>query len=166
MLTNRSCPEEKINLSKSLFKGRTDVFAIRWESKDGKSGYTPACKLEWQKPICRNPEVKCISCQHRTLLPLTDKILFDHLGGKKTIGIYPLLKDETCTFLALDFDKNHWQEDVSVLVNHAIPLIFPFILKDHVQEMAVMFGTFSRRAFLHHCQDVWGKHFFLKALEK
>nr|WP_313770660.1 DEAD/DEAH box helicase family protein [Bacillus sp. S/N-304-OC-R1] len=68
------------------------------------------------KANCRKPEVKCNSCQHRTLLSLTDHVLFEHLSGRKTIGIYPLLKDETCTFLALDFDKKHWQEDVSVFI--------------------------------------------------
>ncbi len=112
ILTYRSNPQEKINLIKKLFKGRTDVHAIRWESRDGKKGYTPACELEWQKPVCRKPEIKCNQCQHRKLSPLTDQVLFDHLSGKKSIGIYPMHKDETCSFLALDFDKQNWQDDV------------------------------------------------------
>jgi len=116
ILTNKSLPEEKINLFKSLFKGRTDAYAVRWESKDGKSGYTPACGLEWQKPLCKKPEVKCSNCQHRRLLPLTDQVLFDHLSGTKTIGLYPLQIDETCSFLAFDFDKKNWQDDVLALV--------------------------------------------------
>ncbi|MDP4170891.1 MAG: DEAD/DEAH box helicase family protein [Bacillota bacterium] len=112
IITNKSTPQDKINLFKSLFKGRIDAYSIRWESKNGKSGYTPACELEWQKPICRKPEIKCSDCQHRKLLSLTDQVLFDHLSGEKTVGIYPLLQDETCWFLALDFDKQDWQEDV------------------------------------------------------
>lgn len=112
ILTNRSLPQEKLNLIKKLFKGRTDVYALRWESRDGKKGYTPACDLEWQKPLCRKPEIKCSQCQHRQLSPLTDQVLFDHLSGKKLIGIYPMLQDETCAFLAFDFDKQNWQNDV------------------------------------------------------
>lgn len=112
ILTNRSQPQEKINLIKKLFKVRTDTYANRWESRDGKNGYAPACDLEWQKPICRKPEIKCSQCQHRKLSPLTDQVLFEHLSGKKSIGIYPMYEDETCSFLVFDFDKQNWQEDV------------------------------------------------------
>ena len=41
---------ERINIFRDLFIGRTDVYAVRWESKSGKSGYSPACKYEWQPP--------------------------------------------------------------------------------------------------------------------
>lgn len=116
ILTNRSLPQEKIKLFRSLFKGRTDVYAVRWESKNGKSGYTPACALEWQKPLCDKPNIKCSACSNRKLLPITDQVIFDHLSGKKTIGIYPMQQDETCTFLAFDFDKQSWKEDVTAFV--------------------------------------------------
>lgn len=112
ILTNRSNPQEKIRLFRSLFKGRTDVYAVRWESKNGKSGYTPACEWEWQKPLCDKPNIKCSACSNRKLLPLTDQVIFDHLSGNKTVGIYPMQADETCTFLAFDFDKQNWKEDV------------------------------------------------------
>jgi superfamily II DNA or RNA helicase len=112
ILTNRSLPQEKINLFKRLFNVRTDAYAIRWESKDGKKGYTPACELEWQKPVCKKPQIKCSQCQDRKLSPLTDQVFYDHLSGKKTIGIYPMHHDETCSFLAFDFDKQNWQDDV------------------------------------------------------
>ncbi len=112
LLTNRSLPQEKIKLIQSLFKGRTDAFAKKWMSQDGKKGYTTACDLEWQKPICKKPEIKCIQCQHRQLSPLTDQVLFNHLKGDISIGIYPMYQDETCSFLALDFDKQNWQKDV------------------------------------------------------
>ncbi|MEK4198444.1 TOTE conflict system archaeo-eukaryotic primase domain-containing protein [Cytobacillus sp. FSL K6-0265] len=112
IVTKRSRLTEKIGLLKSLFKGRTDVYALRWESKSGSNGYTPACALEWQKTICPKPQIKCNQCQHRELLPLTDQVFNEHLKGKKTIGIYPLLQNGTCSFLAVDFDKKQWQQDV------------------------------------------------------
>jgi hypothetical protein len=54
ILTRRSSPEDKIALFKLLFKGRSDTYAVRWETKNGKSGYAPACQLEWQRPILPN----------------------------------------------------------------------------------------------------------------
>jgi len=117
IVSYRSLPEEKIQLFNSLFKGRTDVFAYRWESKDGRSGYIPACDLEWQKPLCQKPKIKCSQCQHRKLSPLTNQVIYQHLSGKKTVGLFPLLQDETCFFLALDFDKQNWQQDVQTFVN-------------------------------------------------
>ncbi|WP_141432325.1 Uma2 family endonuclease [Bacillus sp. 03113] len=50
--------KERIHIFKKLFKGRTDVFALRWESKNGKSGYSPACKNEWHPTLCQKPIVK------------------------------------------------------------------------------------------------------------
>ena len=114
IVSKLSSIEEKISLFKSLFKGRQDVYALRWASQSGSSGYTPACALEWQKPICQKPIVKCNQCQHRQLLPLTDQVLHEQLNGEKTIGIYPLLPDGTCTFLAVDFDGNQWRQDVKL----------------------------------------------------
>lgn len=129
IITNRSLPQEKIKLFKSLFKGRTDVFAFRWETKDGRRGYTPACQLEWQKPICQKPLIKCFECQHRKLLPLTDQVLYDHLSGKKTLGLYPMLQDETCFFLAFDFDKQSWQQDVLAFTSVCKDLKLPVYIE-------------------------------------
>jgi superfamily II DNA or RNA helicase len=122
ILTNRSLPQEKIDLIRNLFHVRTDVYALRWESKDGKKGYTRACELEWQKPICKKPEIKCSQCQHQKLSPLSDQVFYDHLSGKKSIGIYPMHQDETCSFLAFDFDKQNWKDDV---------LAFAYVCKEH-----------------------------------
>lgn len=112
IVSKQSSFEDKIRLYKSLFKGRTDVYALRWESKTGSNGYTTACALEWKKPICQKPIIKCNQCQYRQLLPLTDQVLVEQLNGDKTIGLYPLLPDGTCSFLAVDFDGNQWQQDV------------------------------------------------------
>lgn len=111
IISNYSSPEEKIALYNSLFKGRKDVFALRWESKNGKSGYAPACKNEWKPEICDKPTIRCSDCNNRELLPITNQVIYDHLSGKQTIGIYPLLPDETSWFLVADFDKHSWQSD-------------------------------------------------------
>lgn len=109
--------KERIRIYKSLFKGRDDVFAIRWESKSGKSGYSPACANEWHQTLCKKPSIKCADCQHRKFISLTDNVIYDHLTGKQTIGLYPLLQNETCWFLAVDFDKKNWKKDVLAFID-------------------------------------------------
>ena len=112
-VSNTSSSEAKIRLFRSLFKGREDVFAVRWEGRGGKSGYSPACRHEWKPGLCGKPKVKCAQCPNRELLPLTDQAVHDHLIGKRTVGVYPLLLDQRCHFLAADFDKQAWQLDVT-----------------------------------------------------
>jgi superfamily II DNA or RNA helicase len=95
-----------------LFRGRTDVYPIRWESKtSGKSGYAPACANEWRPGLCEKPRVKCADCGNRLLIPLSESVVYDHLAGAHTIGVYPLLDDDTCYFLAVDFDEAEWRDD-------------------------------------------------------
>ncbi|MBU0951952.1 MAG: DEAD/DEAH box helicase [Elusimicrobia bacterium] len=105
--------EEKIRIFLKLFRGREDVFAIRWVSRKGKSGYSPSCANEWDNKLCHKPHINCSECHNRKYLPITNEIVYNHLSGKKTIGIYPLLSDETCWFLAVDFDGSSWQNDAS-----------------------------------------------------
>jgi superfamily II DNA or RNA helicase len=105
---------KRISLFRSLFRGREDVFAVRWESHrgDGKSGYMPAAERDWNAINRSRPEDrKQVDRKTRRFLPLTDKVIEDHLWGRHTIGVYPLLADETCWFLAVDFDKTTWQQD-------------------------------------------------------
>jgi superfamily II DNA or RNA helicase len=103
---------EKIALFRSLFRGREDVYALRWESADGKSGYFPASIRDWKAVMSVPPaERKKLDQATRQLLPLTDDAIHQHLSGKNTIGIYPLLPDETCWFLAVDFDEESWKLD-------------------------------------------------------
>lgn len=99
---------------------------MRWESEGGRKGYTPACALEWQRPICQKPVVKCKQCEHRKLLSLTDQVLIEHLNGDKTIGIYPFLQDGTCSFLAVDFDKEKWQQDIITFSETCKRMKIPF----------------------------------------
>lgn len=94
-----------------MFRGRTDVYPVRWESKAGKTGYASACANEWRAGICEKPRIKCSDCDRRDLIGLTDRTIFDHLAGRHTTGIYPLLADDTCNFVAVDFDDAEWRED-------------------------------------------------------
>ncbi|WP_046720931.1 TOTE conflict system archaeo-eukaryotic primase domain-containing protein [Heyndrickxia coagulans] len=122
ILTKFSPPHEKIFLYKSLFKGRNDTYAVRWESESGKSGYAPACQYESQR---LKTDATRSGCKHRKLLPLTDSVFYEHLSGKKTIGLYPVQKDQTCYFLAFDFDEKSWQEDVKAFINICSKLHIP-----------------------------------------
>jgi len=112
-----STPEQKIALFRGLFRGREDVYALRWEAKGGKAGYSPAGVMDWRAIHAARPEErKKVARKTRTLLPLTDDAIRNHLTGKQTIGIYPLLPDETCWLLALDFDKKSWMADACVFL--------------------------------------------------
>ncbi len=113
-----STPEKKISVFRSLFRGREDVYAIRWEGKGGKSGYSPAGVMDWRAIHAARPEErKKVARKTRTLQPLTDSAIRDHLTGKQTIGVYPLLPDETCWFLAVDFDKKSWMADAAAFAS-------------------------------------------------
>ncbi len=104
--SSRLSTQDKIDLFRRLFRGRSDVYPVRWESQtSGKSGYAPACANEWRAGICEKPRIKCGAFSHRSLVPLTDTVIFDHLAGQCTVGVYPLLEDDTCHFLAVDFDE-------------------------------------------------------------
>ncbi len=113
--------EEKVRLFRSLFRGREDVFARRWESRrTGKAGYSPACANEWDPVLCgkaRGPgstrKANCLECCEHAFFRVTDEEIEKHLKGFQVMGVYPLLTDETCWFLAADFDDGAWQEDVA-----------------------------------------------------
>lgn len=123
-------PTEKIALFRSRFYGRQDIFALRWESKTtGRSGYSPACDYEWQRPICQKPQVSCSDCPSRQLTQLTDQVIYSHLTGEKTVGIYPLLPDDTCRFLAIDCDDANWHQDALDLYATCHKLEIPVLVE-------------------------------------
>ncbi len=134
-ISNDSCtvgmtPPEKIALFRRLFRGRQDVFPLRWEStKTGKAGYSPACSNEWRPGVCHKPKVKCASCDNRSLKPVTDAEIYDHLTGKQTMGVYPLLPDDTCLFLAVDFDKAEWRNDATAFMESCHEMNVPAALE-------------------------------------
>ena len=117
-VTNTSSPAEKIALFHSVFRGREDVFPRRWEnSRTGRAGYAPACANEWAPRICGKPKVKCGDCPNQAFLPVTDDAVDGHLRGRHTIGVHPMLPDETCWFLAADFDKESWRRDAGAFLD-------------------------------------------------
>ena len=136
-VSDNSSEDDKIALFRSLFRGREDVYPRRFESaKTGRSGYQPACQNEWVRGICKKPKIKCRDCDNKSYLPVTDHVIRNHLMGfdpsavsRKdfTIGVYPLLVDETCWFLAADFDKDTWMEDVTAFLEicqtHNVPAV-------------------------------------------
>jgi hypothetical protein len=120
---------DKVALFRRLFRGRTDVYPIRWESKAGKSGYSPACANEWRAGVCEKPRIKCADCGNRLLVPLTDQTLYDHLAGRHTAGVYPLLPDDSCHFVAVDFDDADWRTDASAFAQSCRELGVPVALE-------------------------------------
>ncbi|ESX62672.1 type III restriction endonuclease subunit R [Mesorhizobium sp. LSHC420B00] len=125
-VTNASTAVDKIALFRRLFAGRSDVHPVRWENrKAGRSGYAPACANEWVKGICGKPRVKCGECPRQAFIPVSDDVIENHLRGATgsrrgsenfVAGVYPLLLDETCWFLAADFDGESWSADAIAMM--------------------------------------------------
>jgi superfamily II DNA or RNA helicase len=134
-ITKYASPEEKIALFMSLFRGRTDVYAKRcYSKKHGNGYYTPVCKNEWIKGVCYKTRTKCKDCDRRELLPLTKDVIDNHLRNKNEngvgiVGIYPLLPDDTCLFLAIDFDEENWKKDVFVFRSLCNELNIPIYIE-------------------------------------
>src|SRR5262245_18608480 len=99
---------EKLKLFRALFRGREDVYAVFWfNERTGKKGYSPACEDPWSSK----------KGKAKKYLALTDEVILSHLTGEKIVGVYPLLKDDTCWFLACDFDKEGWALDALAFLN-------------------------------------------------
>ena len=119
----KSSPDEKVKLFRSLFRGREDGYAIRWEGRNGKTGYSPACRKVWSGSFQGK------SNKPKEYFPLTDQVIHDHLTGKLTAGVYPLLTNETCWFLAADFDKATWQDDLRAFLHTCTEWKVPAVLE-------------------------------------
>jgi superfamily II DNA or RNA helicase len=116
----------KIRLFMSLFKGREEVYAKRWENKNkGTSGYSPVCLNQWQTRVCGKPKISCSKCEHKLYAALNEAVIENHLRGNIVVGIYPMFPDETCCFLAMDFDEAEWQNDITVLRDVCIEFNIP-----------------------------------------
>jgi hypothetical protein len=116
---------KQLQIFNSLFKGRSDVFAIRWE-KGNKSGYSPA--YHFDPYMYRAHKMKGGSFQNysdKYYLMLTDNEIIKHLNGEQFLGLYPLLPDNTSWFLVADFDKDNWVEEsikfISACKEYGIP---------------------------------------------
>jgi hypothetical protein len=120
-VTVASTAAEKITLFRRLYAGRSEVFPVRWENRNtGKSGYAPACANEWVRGVCGKPQLKCGECPNQAFIPLSDNVIASHLRGTDpsrssnadfVAGVYPVRVDETCWFLAVDFDGDDWSVD-------------------------------------------------------
>ncbi len=129
-VAEESSTSTRITLFRRLFRGRDDVYSRRWQSADGRSGYAPAILKDWIA-INRSPpeKRKQVDQATRKILPLTDAVVADHLSGRATIGVYPLLLDETCWFLAVDFDKKTWAEDARAFLATCQDMRVPAVLE-------------------------------------
>ena len=113
--------QDQLVIFKSLFKGRNDVFAVRWE-KEGKSGYWPAIDINWTEYSLYKARGGLLeNFPDKKNIPLTDERLTQHLKGREIIGIYPLLQDDTSWFIAADFDqtesgKKNWIEECQTFI--------------------------------------------------
>ena len=125
-----SSNSSKVALFRSLFRGREDVYAERVRVKSGDWIYCPAGQKNWDAVLSAKPsERKIVDQQTRKLFPLTDLAVQQHLQGKKTLGIYPLLLDETCWFLAADFDKTAWRDDALAFLSTCVRAGVPAYLE-------------------------------------
>jgi hypothetical protein len=136
IVIQRSSSEAKVALFRSLFRGRDDVYPRRFESrKTGKSGYAPACANEWARGICEKLRIKCAECLNRRFLSLSERVIRWHLSGHDdagqpfVAGVYPMLLDETCIFLAIDFDKQPWTDDARAFLDSCRRMNVPAVLE-------------------------------------
>lgn len=136
LVTRDSPSADKIALFRSLFRGREDVYPRRFESrKTGKAGYAPACGNEWIRGVCEKPRIKCADCPNRRFLQITNEVIRWHLSGRDILGqdfvmgAYAMLQDETCWFLAVDFDKENWEKDAGAFMETCRRLDLPTALE-------------------------------------
>jgi superfamily II DNA or RNA helicase len=122
----RLSPDEKITLFMKLFCCRTDVYPRLWENtRKGTKGYSPVCRNEWISGICSKPKVKCTECVNRAFSVFSKDVVKAHLEGRIVSGMYAIRSDDTCTFLAADFDGDGWQEEVSAYRKSAAEIDIP-----------------------------------------
>ena len=117
--------EEQLSLYISLFKGREDIYARRWEKAE-KSGYAPAYKFDWNEYLIFKSQGGAFKdFNNKQKIPLTKDIVKKHLIGAYFIGIYPLLDDDSSYFIAIDLDGKNWKKDcrsfIDLFNSYSIP---------------------------------------------
>lgn len=138
-LTSQLSLDEKVQLFRSLFRGREDVYARRWQSKTtGKGGYQPVCINEWSQGVCDKKRYKCADCPNRNFEALNDRAVYRHLEGKRedctdVIGLYAIMPDNNCAFLCADFDDKNcehgYKEDVTAFVGICRNWDIPYVIE-------------------------------------
>jgi superfamily II DNA or RNA helicase len=107
----------EIELFKSRFRGRTDVYARHWE-KDGRSGYSPAYEFDWDEYMSHKQRGGSLKdFENKRSIPLTNEVIRKHLIGLQVVGIYPILPENTSYFLAADFDGEAWKREAIAFVD-------------------------------------------------
>ena len=136
VVDRNSKTDQKISLFREMFRGRADVFPMRWDNaKSGKSGYAPACHNEWQRGVCEKPRVKCSVCPNQAFIEVSDDLIERHLRGTTStgtpfvMGLYPMLSDGTCYLLVADFDREDWRRDLLAYVETCDLLHVPCALE-------------------------------------
>ena len=107
--------EEKVKIFMNYFKGRDDVYPYLSIDKNNPNVkyYIPACANEWKNGVCnKTMGKKCRNCQYRENKPLSKDIIYKNMYENNPIGIYPLLENDTCYFLSLDFDNKNTNNDI------------------------------------------------------
>jgi superfamily II DNA or RNA helicase/very-short-patch-repair endonuclease len=170
---NRSSPAMKVLLFRSLFRGREDVYARRFESqKSGRSGYQPDCANEWVRGVCEKPKIKCTDCPHQRFRPVTDAVVTWHLQGHDdagapfVMGVYPMLLDETSFFLAVDFDKSSWRADASAFLETCRLLSIPAALERSRSGNGAHIWIFFDRAIPASLARRLGAHIITETMER
>ncbi len=116
----RSSPVDKIGLFRSLFAGRDDVYALRWQNdRSGRSGWSPAVVGGWANS--KRPD--------REYEQLSDSVIERHLAGDVSAGLYPLLRDDRCRLLACDFDGGSWALDALAYLDACRQAGLPAVLE-------------------------------------
>lgn len=171
-LNRHSSPAEKIACFRSLFRGRSDVYPQRFESrKTGRAGYSPACGNEWVRGVCEKPRIKCSNCPHQDWLAVNDWTVRWHLSGKDSdqkpfvLGVYPMLLDESCYFLAIDLDGEGWHDDVKALINVVKKLSLPVAIERSRSGNGAHLWFFFERAIPATQARRLGSHLLTEAME-
>lgn len=117
---------EKIRFFRSLFKGREDVFARRYENaRRGTSGYSPCCLNQWGTGCVLKQHQKCVECPVRQYRAVSDEVVRWHLRGRDdamkpfVMGLYPMSLNETVHLAVIDFDEASWRRDALLVVRKA-----------------------------------------------
>ncbi len=173
IVDHRSSPETKIALFRSLFRGREDVYPHRFESrKTGKAGYQPACANEWVRGVCEKPRIKCGDCPHQRFVSITDEAIRWHLSGQDNegknfvMGIYPMLQDETCFVLAVDFDKEGWRDDARAFFETCRGLNVPAALERSRSGNGAHIWIFFDQAISTSLARKLGSHILTETMER
>lgn len=109
---------EKLQLFNDLFVGRRDVYARGFQSKKyNKIGYTPACANVDNVALCQRGRIRCSDCPNRVFDQFDLRAIKMHLQGQDekgrpfVAGLYPLMPDDTCKLLVVDFDSDNYQTE-------------------------------------------------------